>query len=122
VAHDPLEDWAEKDRLLAEIGVEPAAPPPAPPPVAPASPDPVPAPARLVRLPVLDEVPDAPPPPALPRRALPGRRHAAASVFLLAVGVAWLAVGAGAGSGAALLAGLAFLGAGAAAFAPLVRS
>ena len=119
--HDPLEDWAEKDRLLAEIGVEPAeqavAPLPLPAPRSAALGSP-----RVVRLAALDppEEPAAPPPPAPPAR--PGRRRALSSVILLGVGVAWLAAGAGAGSGTASLAGLAFLAAGAAAAAPLLRS
>ncbi len=109
--HDPLEDWAEKDRLLAEIGVEPtlrSGPEPPPPPPAPPL-----GPARIVRRPppVHDEPPSLPAPPR--SRPSPHGRRAVASGALLGIGVVWLAAGAGAGSVAACLAGIVFLTAGA---------
>ena len=112
--HDPLEDWAEKDRLLAEIGVEPPRvdpeppPPPPPPSPAPAAP-PVFGPPRRVRRTGPEFVES--PAPVRPPRLGPSfvRRHAVAAVAVLGVGIVWLAAGAGAGSVVACGVGLGFL-------------
>lgn len=114
--HDPLEDWAEKDKLLAEIGVEPP-PPDAPAPPAPEPPSPALGPVRVVARPAEEA---APPPNPLPPS--PSHVRGPASVVLLAVGVAWLAAGAGAGSAPACLAGLGFLAAGALGLLPVLRA
>jgi hypothetical protein len=114
VVHDPLEDWAEKDRLLAEIGVEPVPsrvepepaptlPPPPPPPTS------VVGPSRRVRRNAPEPVRVAAAPPPRRRGVAFVRRHAVAAVGILGVGIVWLAAGAGAGSFLACAVGLGFL-------------
>lgn len=88
---------AEKERLLAEIGVEPSTvmirrrednPPPLPPPPPEAAPPPLPAPAPPPRL-AFEAPPDAP-----PRRPswIWAHRHPLAGFVTLAAGSAWMAM------------------------------
>jgi hypothetical protein len=94
---EPQVSDAEKERLLAEIGVEPSTvmirrreenPPPPPPPSE--APPPLPAPAPPPRL--AFQEPAAP--PAAPRRPswIWAHRHPVAGFLTLAAGSAWMAM------------------------------
>lgn len=87
----PVSD-AEKERLLAEIGVEPSSVmiPAAPPPLPVLSPPPAPAPpTRTVE--DVDVPPPAPPEPRRPSRVW-ARRRALAAAVMLSAGSAWLSM------------------------------
>lgn len=108
---DPQVSDAEKERLLAEIGVEPSsvilrpasstASRPVPPRPTSSTTIPAAAPASSSRLPAVRtvETPDEPPPePPRPRSWLWAERRLVSAVVMLAAGSAWLALSMASGS------------------------